>query len=132
MTAPNSEPMDSYSSLLAQVADYLSRPQQFVAVAEVQATLCHTLDLAREASVVLTSNGEPAAAIVPFATLEALRGALLHLLAEQMETSFTRMQAQVAREPRGEPSSEEELESLVADTLRRERCSPSTSASRPT
>ena len=115
------EPTESYTSTLARVADYLSRPQQFVAVAEARAALRQTLDRVQEASVVLTTNGEPAAAIVPFTTLEAMRGALLHLLAQEMETSFMRLQEQVSHEPRGEATSETELETLVSDAVQRSR-----------
>src|ERR671914_748060 len=102
----NLESTEPYTSTLARVAEYLSRPQQFVAVAEARAAWRHTLDRAQEASVVLTTNGEPAAAIVPFTTLEAIRGALLQLLAQEMETSFVRLQAQVSSEPRGESTNE--------------------------
>ena len=115
------ESTESYTSTLARVAEYLSRPQQFVAVAEARAALRHTLDRAQEASVVLTTNGEPAAAIVPFTTLEAMRGALLHLLAQEMETSFMRLQEHVSHEPRGEATSETELETLVSDAVQRSR-----------
>ena len=117
----NLESTESYASTLARVAEYLSRPQQFVAVAEARAALRHTLDRAREASVVLTTNGEPAAAIVPFTTLEAIRGALLQLLAQEMETSYRRLQAQVSSEPRGESTSETELETLISDAVQRSR-----------
>jgi prevent-host-death family protein len=117
----NLESPGPYTSALARVAEYLSRPQQFVAVAEARAALRQTLDRAQEASVVLTTNGEPAAAIVPFATLEAMRGALLQLLAQEMETSFGRLQAQVSSEPRGESTSETELEALVSDAVQHSR-----------
>ena len=117
----NLESTEPYTSTLARVAEYLSRPQQFVAVAEARAALRQTLDRAQEASVVLTTNGEPAAAIVPFTTLEAMRGALLQLLAQEMETSFVRLQAQVSSEPRGESTSETELETLVSDAVQRSR-----------
>jgi len=117
----NLESTEPYTSTLARVAEYLSRPQQFVAVAEARAALRQTLDRAQEASVVLTTNGEPAAAIVPFTTLEAMRGALLQLLAQEMETSFTRLQAQVSSEPRGESISETELETLVLNAVQHSR-----------
>jgi antitoxin (DNA-binding transcriptional repressor) of toxin-antitoxin stability system len=115
------EPTTSYTHALVCIADYLSRPRQFVAVAEAGATLRQTLDRAQEASVVLTTNGEPAAAIVPFTTLEAMRGVLLQLLAQEMETNFVRLQAQVSSEPRGESTSETELEALVSDAVQRSR-----------
>ena len=54
-------------------------------------------------------------------TLEAMRGALLQLLAQEMETSFGRLQAQVSSEPRGESTSETELEALVSDAVQRSR-----------
>jgi antitoxin (DNA-binding transcriptional repressor) of toxin-antitoxin stability system len=110
--------------MLVRIADYLSRPQQFVAVAEARAAWRHTLDRAQEASVVLTNQGEPAAVIVPFTTLEAMRGALLHLLAQEMETSFRQLQTQVSSEPRGESTSESELETLVSDAVQRSRETP--------
>jgi prevent-host-death family protein len=110
--------------MLVRIADYLSRPQQFIAVAEARAALRHTLDRAQEASVVLTNKGEPAAVIVPFTTLEAMRGALLHLLAQEMETSFRQLQTQVSSEPRGESTSESELETLVSDAVQRSRETP--------
>jgi hypothetical protein len=61
--------------------------------------------MAHQASVVLTTNGEPAAALVSFATLQAMRGVLQHLIVEAMETSFTQVQAQVASAPPAEPTS---------------------------
>ncbi len=121
MSNVNLKPTASDANALVRIADYLSRPQQFVAVTEARAALRQTLDRAQEASVVLTTNGEPAAAIVPFTTLEAIRGALLHLLAQEMETSFTRLQAQVSNEPRGESTSETELETLVSEAVQRSR-----------
>jgi PHD/YefM family antitoxin component YafN of YafNO toxin-antitoxin module len=120
---PQSVPIstDSYTRALLHVAEFLSRPQQFVAVTEARAAFRHTLELAQQASVVLTANGEPAAALVPFATLEVMRGALLHLLVQALETRFAQVQAQVARTPPAEPTSEAELEALVEDVVRRAR-----------
>jgi hypothetical protein len=50
-----------------------------------------------------------------------MRGALLQLLAQEMETSFVRLQAQVSSEPRGESTSETELETLVSDAVQHSR-----------
>ena len=108
-------------SALLHVADYLSRPQQFIAVADARAAFRRTLEMVRQASVVLTTNGEPAAALVPFATLEAMRGALLHLLVDEMDTSFTRLQAQVTSEPRADATNDEELDALVDAAVQRGR-----------
>jgi antitoxin (DNA-binding transcriptional repressor) of toxin-antitoxin stability system len=80
--------------------------------------------MAYQASVVLTTNGEPVAALVPFATLEAMRGALLHLLIGEMDASFARVQVQVTNEPRAEATSEAELEALVDDAVQRGRRQP--------
>jgi hypothetical protein len=124
--------MDPYTATLLRVAEYLSRPQQFVAVAEAHAAFGPILDMAHQASVVLTTNGEPAGALVSFATLEAMRGALQHLLVEAMETSFTQVQAQVASAPHAEPTSEAELEALVDDVVRRARRQPLPTALRHT
>ena len=82
--------------------------------------------------MVLTTNGEPAAALVSFATLEAMRGALRHLLVEAMEASFAQVQAQVVSAPQAEPTSEAELEALVDDVVRRARRQPSPTAPRRT
>ena len=71
--------------------------------------------------MVLTTNGEPAAALVSFATLEAMRGALQHLLVEAIEASFAQVQVQVVSAPHVEPTNESELEALVDDVVRRER-----------
>lgn len=81
--------------------------------------------MAHQASVVLTTNGEPpAAALVAFATLEAMRGALLHLLLRALEVSFAQMQAQVASEPHAAPTSDPELDALVGEAVRRVRSQP--------
>jgi len=112
---------ESRTRVLLQVAEYLSRPQQFMAVAEARAAFRHTLERAHETSIVLTANGEPTAALVSFATLEAMRGALLHLLVTEMEASLARVQAQMASTPQAEPTSEAELEVLVDNAVRRAR-----------
>jgi hypothetical protein len=88
--------------------------------------------MAHQASVVLTTNGEPVGALVSFATLEAMRGALQHLLVEAMETSFTQMQAQVASALHAEPTSEAELEALVDEVVRHARRQSSPTAPRST
>jgi len=123
MSQSPTQPTDPHTTLL-RVAEYLSRPAQFVAVAEAHAAFRRTLDMAHQASVVLTTNGEPAAALVSLATLEAMRGALRHALVEMMEASFAQVQAQVASVPPAEPTSEAELEALVDDVVRRARRSP--------
>jgi PHD/YefM family antitoxin component YafN of YafNO toxin-antitoxin module len=116
---------ESPASALLRVAEYLSRPPHFLAVAEARAAFRHTLELVHQASVVLTTNGEPAAALVPFATLEAMRGALLHLLVREMEASFAQMQAQIARESQDTAlTSDEDFDALVGEVLRRARGEP--------
>jgi len=132
MSQSPTQPTNSYTTTLLRVAEYLSRPQQFVAVTEAQATFGHTLDMAHQTSVVLTTDGEPAGALVSYATLEAMRAALQHLLVEAMETSFAQVQAQVASAPHAEPTSEAELEALVDETMRRTRHQPSPTVPRRT
>ena len=129
---PQSHPelTDLHAKALLRVADYLSRPQQFVAVGEARAAFRHTLEMAHQASVILTTNGEPAMALVPFTTLEEMRGALLHLFVGEMEASFKRLQDQVASEPQGGATSEAELEALVDDAVRRVRRQSSSTAPR--
>ncbi len=111
--APNISP-------LVKIADYLSRPQQFLAIAEARAGFKEALQESSKRSVILTNNGAPQAALVPFATLEAMRSALLQLLIGEMQTSFTRLQQQMTAEPAGgaEPTNEEELEALVKKARR--------------
>ena len=118
----------SSAAHLLQVANYLSRPQQFMAVAEARAGLRQALEDASRCSIVLTNNGQPQAAIVPFQTLEAMRSALLQLLVGGMQASFERVQkelsVQLAQPDNGrkpsEATSEEELESLVNEARRRQ------------
>jgi antitoxin (DNA-binding transcriptional repressor) of toxin-antitoxin stability system len=111
----------STQSVLLAVADYLGRPQRFLTVADARAELKRTLELASQSSVVLTTNGEPSAAIVSFETLEAVRSALVQMLVREMEHSFQQTLAQVESEPAGEPTSEEELEALVRESVRKAR-----------
>ena len=115
--------VDERAAALLRVAAYLSRPQKFMAVAEARAELRRTLELAEEGSVVLTTHGEPEAALVPFATLEDMRRALMQLLVSEMEASFARAQERV-RAGGGEDAEatdEEELGSLVGEAVRTAR-----------
>src|SRR5438477_4094793 len=107
---------DDQAAALLRVASYLGRPQKFMAVGDARAEMRRTLELAAKGSVVLTSHGEPAAAVVPFTTLEDMRGALLHLLVEEMGSSLDRTQER-ARSQRGDvpATSEGELEALVGE-----------------
>jgi antitoxin (DNA-binding transcriptional repressor) of toxin-antitoxin stability system len=110
---------DEKAEALLRVASYLGRPQKFMAIADARAEMRRTLELAAKGSVVLTTHGEPAAAVVPFSTLEDMRRALLHLLVAEMETTFKRSKERL-KSRRGEvpSSSEEEMELLVGETLR--------------
>ena len=58
-----SQQAESHATTLLQVAEYLRRPQQSMAVAEARAAFRHTLERSHEASIVLTANGEPTAAL---------------------------------------------------------------------
>jgi PHD/YefM family antitoxin component YafN of YafNO toxin-antitoxin module len=116
---------ESRAAHLLEVADYLSRPQQFMAVAEARSGLRQALEDASEHSVVLTTNGQPQAAIVPFETLEAMRSALLQLLVDEMRASFERLQHEVAAHTANggtqpEATTEAELESLVGQARRKQ------------
>src|ERR687889_467371 len=92
MPESNTAAADERSAALLRVAAYLSRPQKFMAVGEARAEMRRTLEMAEEGSVVLTTHGEPEAAVVPFATLEDMRRALMQLLVSEMEASFARAQ----------------------------------------
>ena len=90
-----------------------------MAVADARSEMRRTLEMAAEGSVVLTTHGEPEAAVVPFTTLEDMRRALLHLLVGEMESSFIRTQECARAEQKEAPAtSEEELEILVGESLR--------------
>lgn len=113
---------DERAAALLRVAAYLSRPQKFMAVAEARAEMRRTLELAEEGSVVLTTHGEPEAAVVPFATLEDMRRALMQLLVSEMEASFARAQGRAREEGEGaEATDEGELGSLVGEAVRAAR-----------
>jgi PHD/YefM family antitoxin component YafN of YafNO toxin-antitoxin module len=121
----------SSAAHLLLVADYLSRPQHFLAVAEARSGLRQAMDDASKQSVVLTNNGQPQAAIVPFQTLEAMRSALLQLLVGGMQVSFERLQQEVAAKPANgqhqpETTTEAELELLVKQARRKQARADST------
>src|SRR6185295_3157907 len=113
---------DEKAAALLRVASYLGRPQQFMAIADARAEMRRTLELAAKGSVVLTTHGEPAAAVVPFTTLEDMRRALLHLLVEEIGSTFERSQER-AQSQRGDvpATSEEELETLVGEAVKKAR-----------
>ncbi len=131
MPETSSSITDDRAAALLRVAAYLSRPQKFMAVADARAEMRRTLELAEKGSVVLTTHGEPEAAVVPFATLEDMRRALMQLLVSEMEASFARTQEQARAEDADAPeTSEEELESLVGEVVRTARRKARTSSKR--
>ena len=115
-------PSDDKAAALLRVASYLGRPQKFMPVADARAEMRRTLELVSKGSVVLTMHGEPEVAVVPFTTFEDMRGALLHLLIEEMNSSLTQSKERV-RSKRRETltTSEEELEALVGETVKKAR-----------
>lgn len=109
------------AAALLRVASYLGRPQKFMPVADARAEMRRTLGMVAKGSVVLTTHGEPEAAVVPFTTLEDMRRALLHLLVQEMGSSFARSQKSVRSQRKDVPASttsEEELEKLVGEIVR--------------
>ena len=125
MPETSSSITDDRAAALLRVAAYLSRPQKFMAVADARAEMRRTLELAEKGSVVLTTHGEPEAAVVPFATLEDMRRALMQLLVSEMEASFARAQERARVDGEDAPeTSEEELESLVGGAIRTARRRP--------
>jgi prevent-host-death family protein len=122
---------------LLRVADYLGRPVRLLTVAEARAGFREALREAARRSVVLTSNGEPQAAIVSFETLGAMRGVLPRLFVSEMNADFERVQQRVAAQSGREgdcqgppePTGEAELESLVREA-RRQQAGASPSAKR--
>lgn len=110
------------AAALLRVASYLGRPQSFIPVADARAEMRRTLERAVKGSVVLTTHGEPAAAVVSFTTLEDMRRALLQLLVEEMGSSFERSQERARSQSVKVPaSSEEELEALVGEAVKKTR-----------
>jgi antitoxin (DNA-binding transcriptional repressor) of toxin-antitoxin stability system len=119
------------AAALLRVAAYLSRPQQFMAVADARAEMRRTLDMAEKGSVVLTTHGEPAAALVPFATLEDMRRALMQLLISEMEASFARTAGRARADGKGAPATgEAELETWVGEAVHAARHTARTSPKR--
>ena len=113
---------DDKAAALLRVAAYLGRPQRFMPVGDARAEMRRTLELAAKGSVVLTTHGEPAVAVVPFTTLEDMRRALLHLLVEEIGSSFERSQERARSQSLKAPaSSEEELEALVGEAVKKAR-----------
>jgi hypothetical protein len=60
--------IDREAPAVLRIADYLSKPQKFMPVAEACAEMKRTLERAKKSSVVLTAHGAPKAAIVDFET----------------------------------------------------------------
>ena len=112
---------DNNAAALLRVATYLSRPQKFMAVAEARSEMRRTLEMAEKGSVVLTTHGEPEAAVVPFETLEDMRRALLHLLVTEIEQSYAQLQSATQHDEATLETSEEELESLAGEASREAR-----------
>ena len=110
--------VDREAAAVLRIADYLSRPQKFMPVAEARAEMKRTLDIAGQGSVVLTAHGEPQATIVDFETFESMRGAVMQLLMAGMEASFQRAQARASAEGAGPETSLDELDSLVDQAVR--------------
>src|SRR2546421_6074849 len=110
------------AATLLRVAAYLGRPQNFISVADARAEMRRTLGLAAQGSVVLTTHGEPAAAVVSFTTLEDMRRALLHVLVEEFGSRFERSEERArSQKPHVPASSEEELEALVGEAVKKAR-----------
>ena len=121
MRRESSNSNDKAAALL-RVASYLGRPQKFMAIGDARAEMRRTLELAAKGSVVLTTHGEPEAAVVPFTTLEDMRRALLHLLVEEMGASFALSREHLRSQRKGAPeSNEEELETLVGEAVAKAR-----------
>ena len=119
---------------LLRVAKYFRKPQRFIPVGDVRAEMRQTLEMVSQGSVVVTTHGEPQAAIVDFETFEAVRGAVMHLLLAEMEASFNRTQEAVRRQSESAvQTSEDELERLVGEAVhraRKERSRPATKRKR--
>ncbi|MGH9761085.1 MAG: type II toxin-antitoxin system prevent-host-death family antitoxin [Blastocatellia bacterium] len=113
--------IDQEADAVLRIADYLSRPQTFMPVAEARAEMKRTIERAEKGSVVLTAHGEPQAAIVDFETLETMRGAVMQLLMAEMEASLQRTQARANAKGTGPETSLDELDSLVDEAVREGR-----------
>ena len=113
---------EDHANVLLRVAEYFRQPQKFMAVADARAEMRRTLDLAAKGSVVLTSHGEPEAAVVSFTTLEDMRRALMHLLVAEMEKSFARAQERArSSADAGAAPTEREVEAMIGEVLHKAR-----------
>jgi antitoxin (DNA-binding transcriptional repressor) of toxin-antitoxin stability system len=112
---------DSSSARFRAGLPFQYRPQKFMAVADARAEMRRTLEMVAKGSVVLTTHGEPEVAVVPFTILEEMRRALLHLLVDEMGSSFARSQKSVRSQRKHVPTSasnEEGTEKLIGEVLR--------------
>lgn len=110
---------DAKAAALLRVASYLGRPQTFLTVANARAEMRRMLEMAAEGSVVLTTHGEPEAAVVPFTTLEDMRRALVDLLVAEMESRFAHSRESLGSRRKDVPTSgDDELETLVGEAVR--------------
>lgn len=122
MSKTSSSVSDAGADKLLRVARYFRKPQRFVPIADARAELRQTLEAVSQGSVVITTHGEPQAAIVDFETFEAVRGAVMHLLLAETEASFNRTQEAARRQSEGAAqTSEDELEKLVGEAVRKAR-----------
>jgi prevent-host-death family protein len=131
MSGAHTSLAEERAALLLRVASYLSRPQRFISVADARAEMRRTLKMAEKGGVVLTTHGEPEAAVVPFATLEDMRRALLQLLVSELEASLARARDRARADAEEAPAtSEVELEALVGEAIRTARRSGKVSSRR--
>lgn len=107
---------------LLEVAKYFGNPQEFLSVGEARSHFRDAVDTAEERSVVLTSHGEPQAALISYHRFETVRQAVIGLLVDALDMSWeaTRDRAR-KRTAEALPTTEEEVEDMVADSIGRAR-----------
>lgn len=131
MSETSSSVSDERAASLLRVAAYLSQPQRFMAVADARAEMRRTLKMAEKGIVILTTHGEPEAAVVPFDTLEDIRRALMQLLASAMEASFASARERARSDIEvASATGEEELDLLIGEAIRTGRRRAGTSPKR--
>lgn len=103
---------------LLEVAKYFGVPQEFLSVKEARSHFRDAVDAADERSVVLTSHGEPQAALISYQRYESMRQAVIGLLVDALDVSWeaTRERAR-QRAAEAMPSTEDEIEEIVGKSI---------------
>ncbi len=107
---------------LLELARYFATTQEFLSVKEARSHFRDTVDTVDVRSVVLTSRGEPQAALIPHKRFESVRQAVIGLLVDALDLSWEATQDRARkRTAEAMPTTEEDVEDLASDSIGRAR-----------